>query len=92
MKHACIVKGCGRKGVWLAPWHPCVYSGRHIGAAPTPPQRRGRVEEGRKVGKPRAWRAARRAKDEVRVEMAVAASAAYPALPPALEERSRFRN
>jgi hypothetical protein len=73
MKHKCIIKGCERKGVYLRSAAEGAFCARHLGAMR--PRfylnRRtgewyypgsGSPHEGRKAGKPRAWREARNAK------------------------------
>lgn len=74
MKHKCVVNGCGQRGQWQ--WYRgLAYCNRHRRvllerhgrsfAYPHEVDERyvGRVEEGRKVGKPRGWWEARRAKE-----------------------------
>lgn len=74
MKNKCVVKGCGERGQWQ--WYRGIaYCNRHkqvaverhgrSGRYPFEPIERyiGRLEEGRKVGKPRGWREVRDAKE-----------------------------
>ena len=74
MKNKCCVAGCGERGQWQ--WYRGIaYCNRHkrvavarhghSGRFPDEINDRfiGRLEEGRKVGKPRSWREVRRAKE-----------------------------
>ncbi|MGZ6360183.1 MAG: hypothetical protein ACXWP0_00625 [Ktedonobacterales bacterium] len=74
MKHKCVVKGCGQRGQWnyhrgvaYCNRHKDVDIERHGRSARFPHEVNeryiGRLEEGRKVGKPRSWREVRRAKE-----------------------------
>lgn len=63
MKHKCVVKGCANRGTWIH-MRGQAYCQVHLSVLRAENAKYwGCTEEGRKVGKPRAWAAARQAKE-----------------------------
>lgn len=72
MKHKCAVNGCANRGVWIRSEAYGVYCEAHRALLEETNHQHflchrrpvlGQVHEGRKIGKPRSWRDARRMKE-----------------------------